>query len=66
MPSAMFVPVSADTEIVPQTVGPFIVMFDALVQAVPLQYCIVVLELAEVKLMQTWALPVVIPITTTS
>jgi len=49
----MFVPVRADTGIVPQTVEPLTVMLDALVQAVPSQYCIVVLELAEVKLMQT-------------
>ncbi len=62
----MFVPVSADTGIVPQTVVPFTVMLDALVHAVPSQYCIVVLELAEVKLMQTWALPVDIPVTSTS
>ncbi len=62
----MFVPVKADTGIIPQTVGPFTVMLEAMVQAVPLQYCIVVLELAEVKLMHTWTLPVVIPVTTTS
>ncbi len=63
----MLVPVKADTSIVPQTVGPFTVMLDALVQAVPLQYCIVVLELAEVTgTMQICALPVVIPVTTTS
>ena len=66
MPRAMLVPVRADTGIVPQTVEPITVMFEALVQAVPSQYCIVVLELAEVKLMQTWALPVVIPVTSTS
>ena len=53
MPSAMFVPVNADTCIVPQTVEPFTVMLDALVHAVPSQNCIVVPELAEVKLMQT-------------
>ncbi len=49
----MFVPVNADTGIVPQTVEPFTVMFDALVQAVPSQYCMVVPEVAEVELMQT-------------
>ena len=66
LPSAMFVPVSADTGIVPQTVEPFTVMPDALVHAVPSQYCMMVLELADVKLMHTWALPVVIPVTCTS
>jgi hypothetical protein len=43
----MFVPVKADTGIWPQTVPPFAVTLVALVQAVPLQYCIVVAELAE-------------------
>ncbi len=49
----MLVPVRADTGIVPHTVGPFTVMFDAILQAVPPQYCMDVIELAEVKLVQT-------------
>jgi hypothetical protein len=46
-PTAMFVPVKAETGIWPQIIPPFTVIPVALVQAVPLQYCIVVLELAE-------------------
>ncbi len=66
MPRAMFVPVRADTGIVPQTVEPFTLMLEALVHTGSSQYSMVVLELAEVKLMQTWALPVVVPVTSTS
>ncbi len=62
----MFVPVSADTGIVPQTVVPFTVMFEAPVHFVPSQYCMVVPLPAEVRLMQTWALPEDMPVTNTS
>ena len=47
LPTAMFVPVSAETGIWPQTVVPLTMTAEASVQAVPLQYCIVVLELAD-------------------
>jgi len=43
----MFVPVKAETGIRPQTVPPLTLTPVASVQAVPLQYCIVVVELAE-------------------
>ena len=50
----------------PHTVPPFTVTLEALVHAVPVQYCIVVPEVAEESLMQTLAVPLVIPLTTTS
>lgn len=66
MPRAMFVPVRAETGIWPQTVVPLTARLVAVAHDVPVQYCIVVVEVAELKVMQTWAVPVVMPVTWTS
>jgi hypothetical protein len=47
LPKTTFVPVNADTGIVPHIVPPLTEMLEALVHAVPVQYCIVVAEVDE-------------------
>jgi len=53
VPRTRFVPVNADTCIVPHTVPAFSLMSDAFVHLAPVQYCMVVLETAAGERMQT-------------